>query len=73
MEEFQTRSEENGFGRFSTLSEAFKAAEKDKTIWKISTKEVRLVRFEFSGKTYWEYDPIERVIEEAKAKSKNNQ
>ena len=33
---FQTRSEENGLRGFDTLPEAKEAAEKDRTIWKIS-------------------------------------
>lgn len=32
----QVRSEETGLGYFNTMEEAFEAAEKDKTIWKVS-------------------------------------
>ena len=56
--DFQTRSEENGMGYFSTLASAMEAAEKDPTIWKISfvvgKESVRLVR---TG-AVWIYEPI---------------
>lgn len=49
MENYQTRSEENGIVFYSTMKDATDAAAKDGTIWKISfwsaSKErIRLVR-----------------------------
>lgn len=56
--DFQTRSEENGMGYFSSLASAMEAAEKDPTIWKISfvvgKESIRLVR-NHSG---WLYEPL---------------
>jgi len=60
--EIQTRSDKNGLRTFPTWAEAFEAAKRDSTIWKISWDEndstsiqrVRLVR---NGDS-WKYDPI---------------
>ena len=60
--EIQTRSEKNGLRTFPTWAEAFEAAKRDPTIWKISWDEtnntnvsrVRLVR---NGDS-WTYEPI---------------
>lgn len=55
----QTRSEENGIRDFTSLAEAFSAAKKDPSIWKISfsmnTERIRLVKH----KDMWIYEPIE--------------
>lgn len=61
MIEFQTRSEENGLRNLATLAEAFKQAEVDRTIWKISftipetNEKVRLVK---NSHNDWEYQSI---------------
>jgi len=60
--EIQTKSEKNGLRNFPTWAEAFAAAKRDSSIWKISWDEndctriqrVRLVR---TGDS-WKYDPI---------------
>lgn len=64
----QTRSEENGINHHRTVKEAFAAAEKDLTIWKVSfdvgRERVRLVRSSTKfgiGTTdanAWIYEPI---------------
>jgi hypothetical protein len=56
--DFQTRSEENGMGYFSSLASAMEAAEEDPTIWKISfvvgKESIRLVRKDLG----WLYEPL---------------
>ena len=62
--EVQTRSEEHGLKYFNNPKEAFNHAETDKTVWKISFGEVRLVK---AGKSeMWMYEPMDKIIEEAK-------
>jgi len=57
--EIQTRSETTGMAYHKTFDAAFKAAEKDKTIWKISwgdgDNRIRMVR----DRNAWKYEPIE--------------
>ena len=59
--EFQTRSEVSGLATHQTLAQAFQAARKDKSIWKVSfsipeTKErVRLVKY---NEVNWKLEPI---------------
>jgi hypothetical protein len=60
----QTRSEINGIQHYDTLEQAFRAAEKDSSIWKISFyhynsfyqkgDRIRLVR---SGFDLWRFEP----------------
>lgn len=56
--EYQTRSEENGCQYHQSFEEALNAAEKDKTIWKISfssgKSRIRLVK----NSEGWIYEPI---------------
>ena len=69
---FQTRNENGTLKVLSNLESAFAAAEKDKTIWKISTQGVRLVRyFKEDGTDYWINDPIEEHIRNIKRGMKN--
>jgi hypothetical protein len=68
MMEFQTRSEDNGLQFFSTFSAALQAAEKDRSIWKLSFtlptgERIRLTRCDVTGLSgepdaNWMYDPI---------------
>jgi hypothetical protein len=63
--EVQTRSESNGLRFFTSVYNAFEAAERDSSIWKISFnaqngERVRLIR-EFdvpTAKMIWKYEPM---------------
>ena len=59
---FQTRNEEGDIKHFQTMEEAFTEAKKDKTVWKISTKGVRLIRQFERNLEFWLHRPIEDYI-----------
>lgn len=60
----QTRNDDGEIPTYETIAEAFKAAEKDPSIWKISwtdkttNERVRLVRYRIDGVSEWVYRPI---------------
>jgi len=65
MHEVQTRNEAGATPTYETIDAAFKAAEEDATIWKISWTDattgerVRFVkRDDHRGHIHWRYDPI---------------
>ncbi len=68
MHEVQTRNEAGATPVYETIDAAFKAAEEDVTIWKISwtdattNERVRFIRVRLIGisseQIYWRYDPI---------------
>ena len=64
ISEVQTRNEKSELRFFSSLVEAFKHSEKDKTVWKISYdyagERIRMVR---TGKSSWSFQPIELDME----------
>lgn len=65
----QTRNQDGELKFFTTVKAALEEAKKDKSIWKISFEDdVRLVRKVINGKTYWEYAPMRKVIEEEERK-----
>jgi len=59
---FQTRNESGQLKLCGTLKEAFDEAEKDPTVWKISTDGVRLVKRIVMGGTCWNNEPIEQEV-----------
>ncbi len=64
MHEVQTRNEAGATPTYETIDAAFKAAEEDATIWKISWTDattgerVRFVKRVDHGQFCWRYDPI---------------
>ncbi len=65
MHEVQVRNEAGATPKYETIDAAFKAAEEDASIWKISWTDattgerLRFVkRCYFAGYTHWMYDPI---------------
>ncbi len=64
MHEVQTRNVAGATPTHETIDAAFKAAEEDATIWKISwtdattNERVRLIKCLDRGRPFWMYDPI---------------
>ena len=61
---FQTRNESGQLKLFNTLKEAFDEAERDETVWKISTDGVRLIKRLVWGGICWNNEPIEQAVNE---------
>lgn len=64
--EVQTRSEVNGLSFFSNKEDAYNAAKKDSTIWKISYEEngkrIRMVKQENGS---WLNEPLDEALAKA--------